>query len=104
MPMRQAALLTALAAAGQAAFDACGEPTKGPVLGGIDVVDAELPFVRESALAVRAQAQAMLRTGLAQQSQAQAGAALQVPRPTRLTRGGLELGRLAIPPLPTLWP
>ncbi|CAH0371991.1 unnamed protein product [Pelagomonas calceolata] len=40
MPMRQAALLTALAAAGQAAFDACGEPTKGPVLGGIDVVDA----------------------------------------------------------------
>ena len=40
MLMRQAALLTALAAAGRAAFDACGEPTKGPVLGGIDVVDA----------------------------------------------------------------
>ena len=40
MLMRQAALLTALAAAGQAAFDACGEPTKGPVLGGIDIVDA----------------------------------------------------------------
>ena len=38
--MRQAALLTALAAAGRAAFDACGEPTKGPVLGGLDVVDA----------------------------------------------------------------
>ena len=40
MLMRQAALLTALAAAGRAAFDACGEPTKGPVLGGLDVVDA----------------------------------------------------------------
>ena len=40
MLMRQAALLTALAAAGQAAFDACGEPNKGPVLGGIDIVDA----------------------------------------------------------------
>ena len=40
MLMRQAALITALAAAGQAAFDACGEPTKGPVLGGIDIVDA----------------------------------------------------------------
>ena len=40
MLMRQAALLAALAAAGQAAFDACGEPNKGPVLGGIDVVDA----------------------------------------------------------------
>ena len=38
MLMRQAALLTALAAAGRAAFDACGEPTKGPVLGGLDVV------------------------------------------------------------------
>ena len=40
MLMRQAALVAALAAAGQAAFDACGEPTKGPVLGGIDIVDA----------------------------------------------------------------
>ena len=40
MLMRQAALLAALAAAGQAAFDACGEPNKGPVLGGIDIVDA----------------------------------------------------------------
>ena len=40
MLMRQAAFITALAAAGQAAFDACGEPTKGPVLGGIDIVDA----------------------------------------------------------------
>ena len=40
MLMRQAALVTALAAAGRAAFDACGEPTKGPVLGGLDVVDA----------------------------------------------------------------
>ena len=40
MLMRQAAFITALAAAGQAAFDACGEPNKGPVLGGIDIVDA----------------------------------------------------------------
>ena len=40
MLTRQAALITALATATQATFDACGEPTKGPVLGGLDVVDA----------------------------------------------------------------
>ena len=40
MLTRQAALITALATATQAAFDACGEPNKGPVLGGLDVVDA----------------------------------------------------------------
>ena len=34
------ALVAALAAAGEAAFDACGTPEAGPVLGGVDVVDA----------------------------------------------------------------
>jgi hypothetical protein len=47
-------------------------------LSGIEVVDVELPFIRESAHTIRTQATAMLRAGLAEHSQAQTGAALQV--------------------------
>ena len=47
-------------------------------LSGIDLIDAELPFIRQSATAIREQATSLLRSGLAERSQAQIGSALQV--------------------------
>ena len=47
-------------------------------LDGIEVVDAERPFIHAASVSLRAQAVAMLRQGVAEQSQAQVGAALQV--------------------------
>ena len=47
-------------------------------LSGIELVDAQLPFVNATSVAVRKQAAAMLRSGLEEHSQAQMGSALQI--------------------------
>lgn len=47
-------------------------------LGGLDVIDTELPYVREQGQAVRSQAALMLQAGVDEQSPAQAAYALQV--------------------------
>lgn len=47
-------------------------------LRGVEVIDAELDFVQKSGVTLRAQARALLRAGIIEQSPTQVGAALQV--------------------------